>query len=144
MYRVKVNSWLLLSVLLTILFFSCRSSRVVGLEEGWEILGSRKVNFVRDKDVIEVKNQILYTAIRFRVEDHDIRLNSVKIYFNNGDKLEPNIDEVIAAGQNSRIIELGEDGRYISQIEFKYRTTGNLLKGRANVLVTGKKRYSQY
>jgi hypothetical protein len=73
------------------------------------------------------------------VEDREIKLNDLKVYFQNGDKLEPNIDELIAADQYSRDIELSRDGRYISKIEFKYRTTGNILKGRANVLVFGRK-----
>jgi hypothetical protein len=129
--------FLLLVVLTTL---SCGSSRrTVGLEEGWELLAERKVNFLRDKDEIEVKSRSQFTAIRFRVEDRDVRINDLKIYFQNGDKLEPNIDEIIGANQFSRVIELARDGRYIDKIEFKYRTTGNLLEGRANVLIMGQR-----
>jgi hypothetical protein len=129
-----------------LLLGSCSSSRrVVGLEEGWEILGSRKVNFVRDKDEIEVKTRHQYTALRFRVEDRDIRISDLKIIYQNGDKLEPAIDEDIKAGESSRTIELARDGRYIDMIEFKYRTTGSIFKGRANVLVIGKRyEYDRY
>lgn len=129
-------SWLLLVLMLVT---SCGSSRrVVGVEQGWEVLGQRKVNFVRDKDEIDVKTRNMYTAIRFRVEDRDIKISDLKIYYSNGDKLEPNISEDIAAGQSSKVIELAKDGRYIDKIEFKYRTTGNILKGRATVLIVGK------
>ena len=122
--------------------FSCSSSRrSIGIEEGWELLSEQKVNFVRDKDEITINNRNAFTAIRFKVEDRDVRINDLKIYFQNGDKLEPNLDAVIPADQYSREIELARDGRYIDKIEFKYRTTGNVLKGRANVLVIGK-RYS--
>lgn len=118
---------------------SCSSSRrIVGIEQGWEIIGQRKVNFIRDKDVIEVRSRNMYTAIRFRVEDRDIKISDLKIFYTNGDKLEPNISEEIAKGQSSRIIELARDGRYIDKIEFKYRTLGSILKGRARVLVLGK------
>ncbi|HEX6332908.1 MAG TPA: hypothetical protein VFZ78_01710, partial [Flavisolibacter sp.] len=78
------------------------------------------------------------------VEDRDIRLNYVKIQFTNGDKLEPAIDEVIAAGQSSRIIDIGEQGRYIDKIEFRYRTTGSIFRGRAEVIIFGRKYYSNY
>lgn len=119
---------------------SCTSSRrTVGIEEGWEVLAERKVNFVRDKDEIEIRNRNMFTAIRFSVEDRDVRINDLKIFFQNGDKLEPAIDETISANQSSRIIELARDGRYIDKIEFRYRTTGSLLKGRANVLIVGKR-----
>ena len=118
---------------------SCSSSRTIAVEEGWELLDDRKVNFVRDKDVIEVQSRNQFTGIEFRVEDRDIRINEVKIYFDNGDKLEPAIDEEISAGERSRFIEFGRDVRYINKIEFKYRTTGSVLKGRAHVLTFGRK-----
>lgn len=124
---------------------SCHSSkRAVGIEQGWELLSDEKVNFVRDKDNIAVKSRNEFTALRFRVEDRDIHINDLKIYFQNGDKLEPNINDDIEAGESSRVIELGREGRSIDHIEFKYRTTGNILKGRANVLVLGRKRYQGY
>jgi hypothetical protein len=126
------------------LFASCGSSRrTVGVEEGWEILDDRKVNFVRDKDVIEVKSRNQFTAIQFKVEDRDIRINELQIYFDNGDKLEPAIDDVVKAGESSRIIDIGREGRFIDRIEFKYRTTGSILKGRAQVLTLGR-RYNPY
>lgn len=134
----------LVTLLCLLLFTSCGSSRrSVGLEEGWELLSERKVNFVRDKDEIVIDSRNQFTAIRFKVEDRDVRINDLKIYFDNGDKLEPSLDEVIPADQMSRIIELAREGRNIDKIEFKYRTTGSVLRGRANVLVFGKK-YSPY
>lgn len=128
-----------------ICLFSCHSSRrSVGIEEGWELLSEKKVNHVRDKDEIQVKGRTLYTALRFKVEDRDIRLNDLKIYFDNGDKLEPNIDETIPADQYSRVIDLGREGRYIDHIEFKYRSVGSIIKGRASMLVLARKYYRDY
>src|SRR5687767_13706914 len=87
------------------LFVSCGSSRrTFGLEEGWELLGERKVNFVRDKDIMEVSSRNLFTAIRFYVEEKDVRINELKIVFENGDKVEPALDDIISAGQQSRVI----------------------------------------
>jgi hypothetical protein len=134
-------------ILLVIGFFaiaSCGSSRrTLAIEEGWEFIGESKVNFVRDRDAVEVNSSNKFTAIRFRVEDREIRMNELKITFENGDKLEPAIDEVIAADQFSRDIQIATDGRFIDRIEFRYRTSGNVLKGRAAVLVFGKK-YNPY
>lgn len=119
---------------------SCGASRrSVAVEEGWDLISEQKVNFVRDKDEITVSSRTPYTDLRFRVEDREIRINELKIYFPNGDKLEPKIDDVISADQFSRIIEIARDGRRIDKIEFSYRTTGNLLKGRANVLLFGRR-----
>jgi hypothetical protein len=119
---------------------SCFSSRrSLGIEEGWELLGERKVNFVRDKDEISVNSRNQFIAIRFKVEDKDVRINDLKIYFQNGDKLEPMLDDIISANQYSKIIELAREGRIIDKIAFKYRSTGNLLSGRANVVILGQK-----
>jgi hypothetical protein len=123
---------------------SCGSSRrTLVVEEGWEMLGQAKVNFIRDKDVVDVTSENKYTAIKFRVEDREIRLNDLKIYFTNGDKLEPSMDDVIAEDQYSRDIEVGKEGRMLDKVEFTFRTTGNILKGRANIIVLGKK-YDPY
>ena len=127
-------------VLFLFLLVSCGSSRrSIAIEEGWELLGEQKVNFVRDNDEIDIKTGNRFTALRFQVEDREIRLNDLKITYTNGDKLEPNVDVLIPAGRFSRDIELSAEGRYIDKISFTYRTTGNLLKGRANVLVFGKR-----
>src|SRR5690348_1868896 len=106
----------LLFVLCTIV--SCSSSRrSIGVEEGWDLLSSEKVNFVSDKDEIKINSQSQYTAIRFKVEDKDVRIHDLKIYYRNGDKLEPKIDEIIPAEAYSREIELALDGRYLDRIE---------------------------
>lgn len=126
--------------LLTLLLTSCfSSSRTIAVEEGWEIIGETKVNFVRDEDELDVKSYNRFTAIRFRVEDREVRLNELEVVYDNGDILKPQLDETIPADRYSRDIELSNEGRVIDKIRFKYRTTGNVLKGRANVLVFGRK-----
>lgn len=131
--------------LMLLLLVACHPSRrAIAVEEGWDILAQEKVNFVRDKDEIPVRSRSQYTAIRFKVEDRDIHINDLKIYFTNGDKLEPNINDDIKAGEFSRVIEVAAEGRYIDHIEFTYRTTGNILKGRANVILFGRRYYRGY
>ena len=105
------------------------------------------------KDIIEWNTNIGKTIIftdqiayiktsEIDSRDKDIILNDLKVVYENGDKLSPTIGDKIAADQYSREIELGPEGKSIRSIEFKFRSTGNLLKGRANVLVYGK-RYTQ-
>lgn len=136
---------LFFSILITSLIYSCSSSRrTIGLKEGWDLLATRKVNFVRDKDEIPVNNRTPYTALRFQIEDRDVHISDLKIYFDNGDKLEPSINDDVRAGEQSRVIELSPDGRIIDHVEFKYRTVGNILKGRARILVFGRRYYRNY
>ncbi len=122
------------------IFSSCGSTRrSIAIEEGWELLGESKVDFVRDKDQVDVISSNRYTALRFKVEKREIRLNDLHVVYQNGDKLSPVIDELISADQYSRDIELGPEGKSIRSVDFKYRTTGNILKGRGNVLLFGKR-----
>ena len=130
-------------IILTLITASCSNTRrSIGIEEGWELLGESKVNFIKDQDQIDVNNSNRFTAIRFKVEKRNIRLKELHIVYQNGDKLAPLVSENIVADQYSRDIELSLEGKSIRSINFNYRTTGNILKGRANVLVFGK-RYIQ-
>lgn len=141
--RNGVTLLLLVSLFMTLAAGCGSSRRTFGLEEGWELLGERKVHFVRDNDVMQVNSRNMFTAIRFYVEDKDVRINDLKIQFENGDRIQPALDDVIKAGEQSRVIELAADGRRITGIEFRYRSMGNVLQGRANVVVTGR-RYNPY
>lgn len=141
MGKIKSTITILVSSALIQLFLvSCGGSkRTVVVEEGWDLLGERKVNFVRDRDEIDVTSENRYTSVVFMVQDQDVRLNDLKIQFTNGDKLEPQLDDVVTADNYSRVIDIDREGRMIDKISFRYRTTGNVLKGRANVLVMGKR-----
>lgn len=141
-YKLLTLGLLFVSVITISSCFTTRRS--IPLEEGWELLGEEKVNFVRDKDELIVSSRNQFTDIRFRIEGKEVRLHDLKIYFENGDKLEPAVDFIIPADRDSRNIELAKDGRTISKIEFQYRTTGSILKGRANLLVYGKKYISGF
>ena len=124
-------------------FVSCNTTRnSIAIEEGWELIGESKANFGRDRDVIDIVNTKLYTAVRYKVMNKDIRIQDMKIVFPNGDKLTPIVNADLVEGQYSKDIELGAEGRQIRSIEFSYRSKGSIFKGRAKVLVLGK-RYVQ-
>lgn len=130
---------------LIIISFSCGSTRnSIAVEEGWELLGETKAGFIRETDVINVNSRNQFTAIRFKVEGAEIKLSELRVYFESGDRLSPAVDESIAAGQESRYIELAADGRSITKIEFKYRTIGSIIKRKASILIFGKRYHTGY
>ncbi|MEO6636804.1 MAG: hypothetical protein ABIN25_00920 [Ginsengibacter sp.] len=130
---------------LVIISFSCGSTRnSIAVEEGWELLGETKAGFIRETDVINVNSRNQFTALRFKVEGAEIKLSQLDVYFESGDRLSPAVDESIAAGQESRLIELAADGRTITKVEFKYRTVGSIIKRKANILVFGKRYHTGY
>ncbi|MEO6188004.1 MAG: hypothetical protein ABIO82_07380 [Ginsengibacter sp.] len=142
-FQRKLNFFLFFT--LSLIFLSCGSTRnSVSVEEGWELLGETKAGFVRETDVINVSSKSQFTAIRFKVENAEIKLSDLDVYFENGDKLSPALDLNIPAGQESRLIELTSEGRGISKIEFRYRTIGSIIKKKASILVFGKRFKSVY
>lgn len=131
---------LLLLMITVVSVLSCSSSRrTLAIEEGWELLGESKANFVRDRDQIAVLSSNGFTAIRFKVEEKNIHLSSLNVVYQNGDKLSPVVDDELVADQYSRVIELGPEGKLIRSVDFSYRSKGNLLKGRAKILLFGKR-----
>lgn len=137
--RVKFIS-ILCAASLIIFFSACSSSRkTIAVEEGWDLIGEKNVNFVKDKDEIAVTSNATYTDLKFEVEKKDIIIKSLKVVFQNGDKLSPAIPDMMAAGETSKIIHLSPGGKSIRSIDIKYRSTGSILKGRGRILVFGKR-----
>jgi hypothetical protein len=130
----------MLAYLFGTLISSCGSTRrTFGLEEGWELLGERKVNSLRDKDEMQVTSSNMFTAMRFYVENKDVRISGLKIHFENGDRMQPALDDGIKAAKQSRVIQIVAEGHKITAIEFRYRSMGSVLKGRGNLVVTGRR-----
>ncbi len=135
-----------IAILFSVILFasSCAGTKTIPVEEGWDLLGETKVNFIRDRDELKILNTNQYTAVRFRVENKDVHIKDVNIIYPNGDKLTPSLDDDIAAGQYSKQIDLAPEGRDIRSIQFSYRSTGSVLKGRATVYVFGKRKVNSY
>jgi len=119
--------------------FSCTSTkRSTVTPAGWLILGETKANFVREKEVIRIYSPDKYTDIQFRVEGQPVKITDMSIYFDNGDRLTPRIDDAIQPGQYSNVINLADNGKKLDRVEFRYRTVGNVTKGRARIILMGK------
>lgn len=140
----KNITYLIFLSFLFIVTNACHSSRTMTVEAGWDLLGERTVNFARDVDELPINSTVRYTALRFKVERREVKINDLTIIYANLDKMKPSIDEIVLADQFSKVIELGPEGKDIRSIEFRYRTTGNVLKGRATVLVFGRRYTTGY
>lgn len=131
-----ISITLLLVASLTL--FQCRSTTNI-VEPGWVYLGRTKAGHIRERDVIKVQTQDLFTALRIYVKEKNINITSMKVHLINGDILQPAIETTIPAGESSRIIELAADGRQLSYIEFRYRSEGSIFQKRGVVQVIGKR-----
>jgi len=90
----------------------------------WEKLGSRKVNYKVDKDVIKVTAwEGRFNAVKLKVENASINLHRFVIHYRNGQKQKVVVRKNIDAGQSTRVINLkGKGRRIINRVEFWYDT----------------------
>jgi hypothetical protein len=103
----------------------------------WEVLGSRSVRYGTDHDIITVSSDKWYQGIYFKVTDAPIKINDMKVYFDNGDKFDVSIRGMIKENGHSRTIELPGGQRRITKVEFSYETLGS-NRGTANLTLWGK------
>ena len=109
------------------------------LQADWKLIGERSVKFSSDKDIIKVGGNDWYTKLKIKVVDAPLHIADMDVIFENGEKFDIAIKENIRQGGESRVIALPGGERRIDRIEFRYRTTGRLRNGTANVIVFGRR-----
>ena len=106
-------------------------------ERGWELLGSKKVGFITDRDVIQVgRGEGRFRAVKVRVKDAPIHMTDLKVIYTNGQPDDLPIRSEIRAGGESRAIDLKGRERAIREIQMVYRSKPT-FKGFATVEVWG-------
>jgi hypothetical protein len=111
-------------------------SRAVAAPD-WELLGTRRVSFAADRDVIQVgAREGRFDAIKIEVEGGDIEMYDVRVVFTDGETWSPTTRLRFRAGSWSRTIDLPGRARAIRRIEFFYRSA--VRRGGATVRVFGR------
>ena len=104
----------------------------------WVKLGSRKVNFVADKDTIPVTiKEGLFKRIKLHVADNAITLTDVKVHFANGETTDVPFKKHFAANSWTRVVDLPGDARVIQKLTVRYSSKLRLRKGRATLSLYG-------
>lgn len=103
-----------------------------------ELLGSQKIGFKVDRDVLRVgRKEGRFRRIALRALDSDIEILDMKIFYGRGPADDVQVRRVLRAGQRSEPIDLrGDEPRVIDRIEFVYRARPN-FRGAATLEVYG-------
>jgi hypothetical protein len=113
------------------------AARAAAGPDDWQLLGSRRVSFSAEKDVIEVGvREGLFNAIRVEVQDGDLEMYNIRVVFGNGTAWSPDTRVAFRERSRSRVIDLPGEARVIRRIEFWYRS--RLRRGQATVQVLGR------
>ena len=104
----------------------------------WDKLGSRKVNYSLEKDVIPVGiKDGKFTKLKIVVRGGAINMHKMKVNFRNGSSQEIALKHNFNKNSASRTIDLNGGKRIIKNISFFYDTK-NLARSKATVHVFGR------
>lgn len=104
----------------------------------WDHLGSKKVNFGLEADVIKVGAQEgVFTKLKVQVTGGAVNMRKMIVQYKNGQREEIELKERFKPGSGSRIIDLKGNKRIIKGIAFLYDSV-NKPTGKATVHVFGK------
>lgn len=107
--------------------------------QGWTELGSAKVHGAADYDEIWVTaSRGDFTAIKLFVENEGIDFDRVVVHFANGGKDEMLIRNFIAAGGETRVLDLKGGDRIIRKVVFYYKSNP-ASKRKAKVVLYGRR-----
>lgn len=104
---------------------------------GWEKIGTQTVQKIGERDDFRPSNRSSFSALKVAVRKNTVNFNKMTIYFENGQKQEVELRNIIKDGGESRVINLSFKRR-IDKIQFEYRTR-NLAGSRAEVDVWGRR-----
>lgn len=103
-----------------------------------ELLGCKSVGFLTDRDVIAVGRQDgRFSAIKLEVKGNAIEMLDLKVVYGNGNPDDLQVRSNIAAGGETRWIDLKGGKRIIRQIEMLYKSKPS-FKGQATVCAFGR------
>ena len=91
----------------------------------WERLGDRNVGFINDHDMIHVgRHDGKFKRLKLIIRKNDIELNSIKVFFVNGEVEDVVFNRHLHDGQEA-VIDLPHgwhEGRYIRDVELHYHS----------------------
>jgi hypothetical protein len=132
--KMKTNRRLISTLIIVMCF-----STLFAQAPKWKLLGTRKVTFKTEKDVINVgANKGVFKKIKLTIKKSGINFKDMKVHFANGDIFDVQIRRVIPAGGETRVIDLPGKNRNIKKVVFWYKSTKKNKK-RATVRLYGKK-----
>lgn len=120
--------------LVTVLLFSFTPPK-----QNWSRLGTKKVNFGIEKDVIIVgANDGKFTKLKFVVKGAPVNMRKATVHFGNGTQQNLALKHNFSKNSASRTIDLAGNRRVIKKIVL-WHDTKNRASKRATVTVFGRK-----
>ncbi len=133
-----MKSSISLFALISTLFFASSFTVQEACHGRWEKLGSKKVDYRLDKDVIQVGyHKGGFKQLKMEVTGGTVNVHQVTIAYGNGQKDKIRVQQSFKKGQKSRVLDLPGNKRAIKSITLWYDTK-NRSRKKASVHIFGK------
>ena len=106
---------------------------------GWHEIGSKNVDFSRDRDELLVLGANRFSSIKVFVKGAPIELIDLEVYFANGDKQVMQVRNKIEANGETKPLDLRGRESDVKKILFVYKTRPNQKDQKAKVEIWGMK-----
>jgi hypothetical protein len=136
MKRAIVVAMALLGVLVNAVFAQ-KPGVVISSEPGWHKIGEITASFNMQDESIFVLGADEFKSIKLRVTDAPINIESMHIVYEDGGIQDVDLKDELAAGSETRVIELDGSDRDLSKVSFTYRTLPNYKGDKAHVELYG-------
>ena len=130
---------ILLAIALMSRSFAQKPVVLTGTEEGWSKIGQMTANFEKQTESIVVLGKDQFAAIKIKVVDAPIRIENIQVFFEGGEVQDISLNKVMAAGSDSRVIDLKANKKELAKVQFTYKTLSNKNDKKADVELYGYK-----
>lgn len=131
----------MLKTLVTISFaFVLLAAGATAASAQWVKLGTKTVNDRAETDVIRVSGiRGQFRSLRFNVTKRPVRFLRVEVTYENGEKDQLELRQLIRAGGQTRAIDLQGRNRFIRRIDFWYEAASLGVNRSATVTAYGRR-----
>ena len=110
----------------------------------WQELGAVNVDFTVNHDDIVLVGQAEYRSLKFKVQDAPVNILNMNVIYQNGKVDQFNLKYQVAAGGESRVIDLKTDNlktgvRKIRRVTIWYQTDSTAQQKAAKITLWGMK-----
>ena len=129
----------MIAVLCYTITYAQKPAVVTSNEPGWQHIGQTTANFKTENESIEVLGADEFTAIKLKVTEGPLHLESLQVFYESGDMEEIKVQKDISANEETSVINLKHPDRDINKVAFTYKTSANANGDKADVALYGLK-----
>lgn len=111
---------------------------VISDKDGWHKIGETDVSLDKETDKIMIIGANRFAAVKIKVTDAPIRLESFDIFYDNDESKNVKIGQEIKHEGETSVVDLGGE-KNIKRVEFYYHTVSNAKDKKARVELWGLK-----